>query len=146
MTRLVLVGSGELAEIALLAAWGEAVTLIGVLDPHANEAKRYGLDVLRSLDEAERCDAVLITDAKDPQRTYDGICALLPASRVLAPPLLKITSDQAELIVAQEQSGGVARSGGSDYPGLSRRAPEWPRPPASLPRGSTFVPLTKLAA
>ena len=57
MTRLVLVGSGELAEIAVLAAWGEDVTLIGVIDPNANEARRYGLNVLRSLDEARplRC-------------------------------------------------------------------------------------------
>ena len=29
--------------------------------------------------------------------------AILPASRVLAPPLLKITPDQAELIAAQKQ-------------------------------------------
>ena len=107
MTRLVLVGSGELTEIAVLAAWGEDVTLIGVIDPNANAPRRYGLNVLRSLDEAQHCDAVVITDPKEPQRTYDEMRAILPASRVLAPPLLKITPDQAKLIAAQKHLGGA---------------------------------------
>ena len=108
MTRLVLVGNSELAEIALLSAWGEDVTVIGLIDPKANEPRRYGLDVLRSLDEADNCDAVVITDRKEPQRTYDEMRAILPESRVLAPQLLKITPDQAELIAAQKQLGGAA--------------------------------------
>lgn len=103
MTRLVLVGSGELAEVAVLAAWSEDVILIGVLDPNVTEPRRYALDVFRSFDEAEQCDAVVITDAKEPQRTYDAMRALLPTSRVLAPAILKITPDQAELIAAQGQ-------------------------------------------
>ena len=43
MTRLVLVGSGGLAEIALLAAWGEGVTLAGVIDPKTNESNSLWL-------------------------------------------------------------------------------------------------------
>ena len=108
MTRLVLVGSGELAEITVLAAWGEGATLIGIIDPNANEPQRYGLNVLRSLDEAQHYDAVVITDAKEPQRTYDEMREILPPSRVLAPPLLKITLDWAELIAAQKQLGDAA--------------------------------------
>jgi DNA-binding MarR family transcriptional regulator len=108
MTRLALVGNGELAEIALLSAWGEDVTVIGLIDPKANESRRYGLDVLRSLAEADNCDAVVITDSKEPQKSYDEMCAILPASRVLAPPLLKITPDRAGLIAAQKQLGDAA--------------------------------------
>jgi DNA-binding MarR family transcriptional regulator len=108
MTRLVLVGSGELAEIALLAAWGEGVSLLGVIDPKTNEPVRHGLKVFRSLNEAEECDAIVVTDAKEPQRTYDEMRAALPASQVLAPPLLKITLDQAELIAAQKHLGDAA--------------------------------------
>jgi DNA-binding MarR family transcriptional regulator len=108
MKRLALVGSGELAEIAVLAAWGEDVTLIGVIDSNANEPRRYGLPVLRSPRDAEQCDAVIVTDAKEPQRSYDVMRAMLPASRVLAPAILKIAPDQAELIAAQRQLEGAA--------------------------------------
>jgi DNA-binding MarR family transcriptional regulator len=108
MKRLVLVGSGELAEIAVLAAWGENATLIGVIDPTANEPRRHGLHVLRSLHEAQYYDAVVITEAKEPQRTYDEMRAILPPSRVLAPPLLKITLDGAELVAAQKHLGDAA--------------------------------------
>jgi hypothetical protein len=64
--------------------------------------------VFRSLNEAEECDAIVVTDAKEPQRTYDEMRAALPASQVLAPLLLKITLDQAELIAAQKHLGDAA--------------------------------------
>ncbi len=108
MTRLVLVGSGDLAEIAVLAAWAEDATLIGVLDPNANEPRRYGLTVLRALDEGPEFDAVVITDATAPQSAYDEMRAILPASRVLAPPLLKITPELAESAAAGEDLGDAA--------------------------------------
>jgi DNA-binding MarR family transcriptional regulator len=108
MTRLVLVGSGELAEIALLAAWGEGLAPAGIIDPKANEPTRYGLIVYRSLKEAGACDAAVITDAKQPQITYEAIREVLPAEQILAPALLKITPDQAELIAAQTRLEGAA--------------------------------------
>ncbi len=103
MTRLVLIGGGDLAEIAVLAAWGENVTLVGIVDPGANEPQRYGLPVLRSLAEADRPDAVIITEIKNPQVAYDEMRATLPEACVLAPPILKITRDRAELIAEQRR-------------------------------------------
>lgn len=103
MTRLVLAGGGDLAEIAILAAWGEGVTLIGIVDPGANQATRFGLPVLRSLSEADKPDAVIVTDARTPQVTYDEMRLLLPETCVLAPPILKITRDRAELIAEQRR-------------------------------------------
>jgi DNA-binding MarR family transcriptional regulator len=107
MTRLVLVGSGELAEIALLAAWGEGISLIGVIDPKTNEPTRYDLTVYRSLDEAAEYDAVVITDSKRPQMVYEAMRAVLPVSKILAPPLLKIAPDRTEIIASQKQRGAA---------------------------------------
>ena len=103
MTRIVLVGGGDLAEIAVLAAWGQGVTLIAIVDPGSNESQRFGLRVIRSLDEAERPDAVIITDSKHAQLTYDEVSAVLGEARVFAPSILKITRDRAELIAEQRR-------------------------------------------
>jgi DNA-binding MarR family transcriptional regulator len=108
MSRLVLAGNSELAEIAVLAAWGEDITLLGIVDPKANQAQSYGLKVLRSLTEVQSCDGVVITEVREPQRIYDEIRTVLPAAQVLAPPLLKVTPDQAELIAAQRRWGGLS--------------------------------------
>jgi DNA-binding MarR family transcriptional regulator len=107
-TRLVLIGGGELAEIALLAAWGEGLTPVGIIDRELNEPVRYGLTVYRSLSEAGVCDAAVITDTKQPQKTYEAMRAVLPTEKVLAPALLKITPDQADLIAARRCLEGAA--------------------------------------
>jgi hypothetical protein len=42
----------------------------------------------------------VITDSRAPQRAYEDIREQLPEAQVLAPPLLKITRDRADLIAA----------------------------------------------
>lgn len=103
MTRLVLIGGGDLAEIAVLAAWGEGVSLVGIIDPRANEPQRFGVPIFRSLAEAGELDAVVITDSQLPQATYDALREMLPEASVLAPPFLKVTRDRAELIAEQQR-------------------------------------------
>ncbi len=96
-SRLVLVGGGDLAEIAILAAWGEGLELLGLLDPSANQDQYYGVKVIRSLAEIGAVDAVVITEARAPQRAYETMRALLADARVLAPPVLKIARNHVEL-------------------------------------------------
>ena len=103
MSRLVLVGCGELAEIAVLAAWGEGVTLHAIVDPETNQDQRYGLKVSRSLDEIGPFDAVVITDSRAPQKAYEDMRERFPEAQVLVPPLLKITRDRADLIAAAHE-------------------------------------------
>ena len=103
-SRLVLVGSSELAEIAILAASGEGVTLLGILDSDSNLNQRYGLRVLRSLKQAGQFDAVVITDSRTPQQTYENMLEQLAEEKVLAPALLKITRDRTALIAAALQA------------------------------------------
>lgn len=103
MTRIILVGGGELAEIAILAAWGENVDLLAIVDPKANQSERNGLSVIRSVTEVEGVDAAIITDVRTPQRTYEQVCAELPRAHVLAPPLLRITPDRNQLLASSRQ-------------------------------------------
>ena len=103
-TRLVLVGSGELAEIAILAAWGEGLTLLALLDSETNQDQHYGVRVTRCLEEIGPFDAVVITDSRTPQQAYEDMRKRLPEAQVLAPPLLKITRDRADLIAAAQEA------------------------------------------
>ena len=80
-----LCGAGELSEIATLAAYGLDVTLVAVLDVETNQARVAGLPVIRSLDEVEPGDILVITDERNPQETYDRLAAKVAPERVLAP-------------------------------------------------------------
>jgi DNA-binding MarR family transcriptional regulator len=104
LSRLVLIGGGELAEIAILAAWGNGLTLLALLDSETNEDQNYGIRIIRSLEEIGSFDAVVITDSQTPQQTYDDMRERLPEAQVLAPPLLSITRDRADLIAAMQES------------------------------------------
>jgi DNA-binding MarR family transcriptional regulator len=89
-TRIALCGGGELAEIAMLCAESHAVTLIGLVEPTgaASVGRLKLVDDLAALAEP---DAVLITDRRAPQRTYDRIVGSFARERVLAPRLLNIS-------------------------------------------------------
>ena len=89
-TRIALCGAGELAEIAILCADGHAVQLIGVVatDGEAGVGK---LPMVRDLAALATPDAVVITDQRTPQQSYDRMVTQLPRDRVLAPRLLNIS-------------------------------------------------------
>lgn len=94
LRKLVLIGAGELAEIAALAAMEANVTLTAVVDPETNQRRIAGITVVRSLAEVAAFDAVVIADARAPQATYDGLRAAWPAARVLCPPVLQIAPER----------------------------------------------------
>jgi hypothetical protein len=96
-SRLVLVGSGELAEIAILASWGEGLMPLGLLDPDTNLDRHYGVRVIRSLEEIRPLDAVVITDSRKPQKAYEAMREQLPEAQVLAPSLLNVAREFSDL-------------------------------------------------
>ncbi len=109
-TRVVLVGATEFAEIASLAAPLEEVEIVGILDPGRNEAAFCGFDVFQSLEDIEpsrRPHAVMITETSNPQEAYEELLQALPAERVLAPKLMRI-SIRAPEPEPQNSSGGNA--------------------------------------
>jgi DNA-binding MarR family transcriptional regulator len=86
--KVALIGAGDLAEIAKLVAENHDVFLVGLVDPRSTAFGR--VPVARDLKALGEIDAVIVTDLQRPQTTFDTTCAVLPADRVLAPPLLHV--------------------------------------------------------
>jgi len=89
-SRIALCGAGELAEIAMLCAESHAVTLIGLVEA-AGGTSVGKLPLVDDIATLAAPDAVVITDQRTPQKTYDRIVTTLPRERVLAPRLLNIS-------------------------------------------------------
>jgi hypothetical protein len=88
--RVALCGGGELAEIVMLCAETEGVTLVALLAP--GDAPALGrLPVIHEPADLPAIDAAIITDQRTPQKTYDRMVALMPRERVLAPRILNIS-------------------------------------------------------
>lgn len=105
--RIILVGGGELAEIAVLAAVGENVKLLAIIDPGANVTTRYGVQIAASLDSIGRVDAAIITDSLSPQETYETLRSRLPEDRIFAPEFLRIAPNRRALLVAKRANKGA---------------------------------------
>ncbi|KAB2939027.1 MAG: MarR family transcriptional regulator [Hyphomicrobium sp.] len=104
-SRIVLVGGGDLAEIAVLAAVGEEIALLGIVDPGSNVQTRYGVRVGSNLAAFGDAEVAVITDLISPQATFEALRKNFPDGYVFAPEILRITPDRAELL-ASSQDGG----------------------------------------
>ncbi|MBE9064963.1 MarR family transcriptional regulator [cf. Phormidesmis sp. LEGE 11477] len=98
--RLVLFGSGELAEIAFLAASEAEVSIVAVVDKKARQVRCHGVPVVAGLKDAEPFDGIVITDASSPQKAYEYLRESFPEIRIFAPGLLRIIPDRSDLIAA----------------------------------------------
>lgn len=85
--RFVLYGTGDLADIATLAARDEDVELTGIVDPGCNVPIINGLPAYASLPET---DYVILTDDRTPQDSFNDLCRVLPVDRILAPAFLHV--------------------------------------------------------
>jgi DNA-binding MarR family transcriptional regulator len=90
-TRILLAGEGDLAEIATLAARESGIELIGVWAPGCNHAAVAGVPVVADLPEPGAFDAVLLTDIRKPQETYDGLRARFDDAQILVPGILRVS-------------------------------------------------------
>jgi DNA-binding MarR family transcriptional regulator len=89
--RIVLVGAGDLCEIAALAALDSGVEVAAVFDQETNRQQVAGLRVLRDPAVLAAVDAVVITDMRDPQGAYERMAAVLGDDKVLFPSLLRLS-------------------------------------------------------
>lgn len=87
--RVALAGAGDLCEIATLAALDSGIEVVAILDAETNRQQLAGVPVSRSLADLPQVDAVVITDTKDPQATYDRMAAALGDGKVFFPSLLR---------------------------------------------------------
>ena len=91
LTRLALIGAGELAEITALTALDSPVEIVGIVDSQAIGGRVAGLHVVAEIAELGPVDAVIITDMRTPQGSYEHWASRLQADRVLAIDMLKIS-------------------------------------------------------
>lgn len=100
LRRVALIGSGELAEIASLAAREADIEMVAVVDRTTNREKVFGVPVVKDVAELQDgvelqdVDALVITDAKAPQAVFDRLAESFDDQRILAPQLLRITRAQ----------------------------------------------------
>jgi DNA-binding MarR family transcriptional regulator len=100
--RLALYGAGDLAEIAVLSATEAEVEIVCIIDAQAESASCAGRPVFKELalalarDVHPAIDAIVVTDQRTPQQSFDALrktaalYGLLP-ERVLAPDLLRLS-------------------------------------------------------
>ena len=91
--RVALVGVGDLAEIFALCAIEHSVDLIGILDIKTEKPTFAGLNIAPTIADLEPLDALIITDAVNPQETFDNLLESFPSARILTLPVLGILRD-----------------------------------------------------
>jgi hypothetical protein len=89
MTRIVLVGMSDLAEIAMICATENGIVLVGIIDSGSDRSQFAGLAILGRFDEIPGgFNGAVITDLTSPQATYDAAVAELGIDCVIAPVFL----------------------------------------------------------
>jgi DNA-binding MarR family transcriptional regulator len=101
--QVVLCGAGELAEIAMLAANGSGVEIVGILDGETPHIRFAGAPVLRDVTVIGANDALVITDGRKPQEMHEALVGHVGRERLYAPAFLRISPRQAELIEAERR-------------------------------------------
>lgn len=94
LTRLVLAGRSDLAEIAAICALETGAKIVAVVDVKSATPQFFGLPVVASFDDVEGgFDAVIVTDLLTPQETVGLAIKRFGADRVLVPNLLRMQID-----------------------------------------------------
>jgi len=93
--EVVLCGGGDLAEIAIMCASQHPVRIVAVLDRRMRRDRLLHVPVVRHVEELGAA-AFVLTDARQPQVTYDWLCQAVSENRVYAPRLLKVGPAGAE--------------------------------------------------
>ena len=87
--RIVFAGASDLAEIATICAHDSGVAIVGVVDAESEGDRFLSLPVIRGFADADaRCDAVLLTDLKNPTQTLVQATAQFGDERVFVPAVL----------------------------------------------------------
>lgn len=89
--RLALIGSGELAEITALTALDSSLKIVGIVDAATAGGRIAGLCVVADLVDLDSVEAVIITDMRFPQKSYDYWSKRLGKQNVFAAGLLNIS-------------------------------------------------------
>ena len=91
--RVALVGVSDLTEIFTLCAIEHSIDLVGILDDDSKKITFAGLKIAPTYIDLEPLDALIITDAVNPQQTFDRLKVEFPSDRILTIPVLGILRD-----------------------------------------------------
>src|SRR3546814_7305935 len=69
--RVVLVGAGDLCEIATLAAADSGIEVAAIFDQETNRQQMAGVKILRDPAQLGGIEAAVITDMRNPQAAYE---------------------------------------------------------------------------
>src|SRR5581483_11621531 len=95
VTRILLIGQTDLAEIASLCAIEHGVKIVGVVQKGAAKAEFIGLPVFADLDGVSAVfDAVMVTDMAKPRDVCEAAIDRFGVDRVLVPDLLRVRMRQ----------------------------------------------------
>ena len=88
---MVFLGKSDLVEIATLCADNYAIELVGIVDTNAEEITFMDIPVFKNIGDVDRFDAAIISDLRNPQRTFDEAVVVIQEGRVLAPRFANIS-------------------------------------------------------
>jgi DNA-binding MarR family transcriptional regulator len=98
-SRIVLAGISDLAEIAVICAFENGITIVAVVDANASVATFMGAPVVRAFEAVgSTVDAVVVTDLRAARDTFAAAAARFGRERVLSPTLLGIRTETTEEI------------------------------------------------
>jgi DNA-binding MarR family transcriptional regulator len=96
-TRVALAGISDLAEIAVICAFERGVKIVGVVDGNFSATAFMGAPVVRTFEAlAGAADALVVTDLRRAQETFDAAVVHLGRERVLSPTLLGVRTERTE--------------------------------------------------
>ena len=87
--RVVLVGAGELAEIAIICSAESNAQWVGIVDPNLKRDSFHGLPVWSRLEDAKGlAEAAMVTSLDDTRGAFSRAAKVFGAERVLVPAFL----------------------------------------------------------
>lgn len=96
--RIALAGVGDLGEIATLCASDSLVDLVGFYDPDCNADLFADLPVVKQIAALPDFDAIVVTNFRQPQETFDQLVKQINPDLVFAPDLLHVSRKRPKLM------------------------------------------------
>tara|TARA_Y100001970_G_scaffold294127_1_gene447200 strand:- start:43628 stop:44299 length:672 start_codon:yes stop_codon:yes gene_type:complete len=92
--NLVIAGTSELADIAVLYAGDYNVKIVAVVGDNSNLNRFHGIPVFEDIEKIDKFDALVFAHLNNPQKEYDSLLHNVSPDRILIPPLLEISINE----------------------------------------------------